>query len=736
MRNLLSRYLLDPSREYLKNLYLRVINRMKRRWLELMPSFISRRAIKHPLFASLRNETNPTPAQLNTNQASTSKTVGSKQQINRLQVMQAKTNEPESIVKSISPDELDKQSSSQIDFDQFEDDLDPKGNAGITPTKDSGSGIFRTISSLIGGNNSNDVAIPPKRSTNKKSSKVTIQIDDSETVYRPSIEISFSSTSSSSDFITQAKKYEHRTEKSAEPVPFMQYWPTYSSMNKSQQKWYFYWRTQLRQGNRLPTDTSYLFVHVYEVLHLVGFKSKNDAFKYLANFWRYYRKLQSKLDNYLPDWIADFCIVHDVPVKPLEWYGKITKLGSIGDPDLLIEAWLTNDSDFSHLSTDIIFNLANYNPTKSKFYKQNAETVDLDSAYKRGLTAIDNLLKSTTNQTLFEMYQSVSTRAIRRTPFAGAVHSFPRDEVEIATVHYWYSNEELGNALKNIIKGTENIIREQNGYRHKLRDVSLHKEWQAVLEDTFGTKSKLQSQTKKAKPKLEIDLSEIAQLTQESEEIRSRLIVDVEQIEDTSESTVTSNSIGNKLELDLSDVAELLSESESAQTNPILDDIHQIDDDFVEVTDQQSTSSKSATGYIERPADTPDDLLTDLPEVTQIIGRSEDNSSKLIALMQANNWEYSSDALQTAFEGQFVNVIIDEINDRAFDEIGDSLLFEEDDQWVVLEEYRDEIEYILAHPDYQNQVLESSKDTEQYSELDDDWSQFASMLQPMHWCKI
>ena len=59
-----------------------------------------------------------------------------------------------------------------------------------------------------------------------------------------------------------------------------------------------------------------------------------------------------------------------------------------------------------------------------------------------------------------------------------------------------------------------------------------------------------------------------------------------------------------------------------------------------------------------------------------------------------------ADAIESAFPGEFISVIIDEINGIALDEIGDTLIFEEDGLWVVLEEYRDEVEYILQHPEY------------------------------------
>ena len=85
-------------------------------------------------------------------------------------------------------------------------------------------------------------------------------------------------------FVTQARHYASRTEAPTNPVAFPQLWPTYEAMRPEQQKWYFYWRSEVRKGNFLPTDLGYLFLHVYEALNLVGFTSAQATFDYLVGF--------------------------------------------------------------------------------------------------------------------------------------------------------------------------------------------------------------------------------------------------------------------------------------------------------------------------------------------------------------------------------------------------------------------------------------------------------------------
>ena len=170
-------------------------------------------------------------------------------------------------------------------------------------------------------------------------------------------------------FVEQARKYIDRTETQAEPVPFQQYWHTYEAMDTAQQKWYFYWRAQLHQGNRLPTDLSYLLVYIYEVINMVGFESPDEAFKHLDEFWRYYRLLQPKLDRYLPDWIADFIVLHGLAPNALDWYSEVAKIADFADLNFVIEAWVQSGDSFEALPAAILFELADFNPMERPFYK-------------------------------------------------------------------------------------------------------------------------------------------------------------------------------------------------------------------------------------------------------------------------------------------------------------------------------------------------------------------------------
>ena len=539
-------------------------------------------------------------------------------------------------------------------------------------------------------------------------------------------------------FVGQARAYVNRTETQAEPVPFMQYWPTYRSMDAAQQRWYFYWRTQLRQGNRLPTDLSYLFVHIYEAINMVGFETPQDAFNHLDEFWRYYRQLQPKLDRYLPDWIADFIVVHELAPNALAWYGEVSKVTEVTDPNFALEARVNSGESFAALPDGTIYKLANYNPTKSKFYKKFSQSTDLNQGYKKALVAIDEATRKEEGKTLFQMHQPEHRRVVRRAPFASAVHAYPEVEIEIAATHAWTEIEALAALLNSIIKHADNVLREQAGYRHRLRGIQLTDECKSVIEAAL--------QPEAPRQELSIDHSEIAQLAEESAALRERLLADAEpasegkepqSVEATADEQlvaaarwvpdapqarpapleVASNPAAKITAIDWSRVGgrrharamlrlRRFAPAPAAGAPDLAGQLEQPRDESVPVAasgmggGSDNGAEPPASGFLHRPEDTPDELLTDLEEVAQIMGGSDEKRSKLIAVMMTNNWECPADVIEAKFPGEFINVIIDEINSIALEEIGDTLIFEEDGLWVVLDEYRDEVEHILQHPEY------------------------------------
>ena len=533
-------------------------------------------------------------------------------------------------------------------------------------------------------------------------------------------------------FVELAKRYVDQTVTDAEPVPFQEYWPSYVSMDEAQQQWYFYWRAQLRQGNRLPTDLSYLFVHIYEAINLIGFESPQEGFRYLDEFLALLPPIAAEVGfATCRTGLLTSSSCMDWPLMPWTGTSKVSKVTIATDQDFAIEAWVNSGGDFEALSNEIIFELANYNPTKSKFYKQHTESIQLDLAYKRALQAVDDATRNEQGKSLFQIHQPEHRRAIRRAPFENAVHAYPRTEIEIATVHFWSNVAPLGAMLNSIVKYADNVLREQAGYKYRVRGIQLTQQYKSTIDSAL----RLEAQ----KQELSIDYSKIAQLSKDSEALRARLLAveDTESEEPKPVETAVDErlvaaaswvpgsadmtpapaevnvkkvtpidwfNIGQRRKARAEILSRLFTKNGSAkykqkpvqETEPTIETTTAV----ATIYDEDTVAHPPAAGFLHRPEDTPDDLLTDLAEIARIMGDGESKASKLIGVMMKNGWECPADLIERGFPGEFINVIIDEINSTALDELGDTLIFEEDGLSIILEEYRDEIAYILLHPEY------------------------------------
>ena len=579
--------------------------------------------------------------------------------------------------------------------------------------------VYHRVSAPVAEDAAKDIPIPPRAQAERFSA--SFSRDDTH-------------------FVEQARAFVERTEDEAEPVPFQQYWPTYRAMDAAQQKWYFYWRAQLRRGKRLPTDLSYLFVHVYEAINLVGFESPQAAFEHLDEFWRFYRQLQPKLDRYLPDWIADFIVLHELAPNALKWYKDVSEITAVSDTNIAIEAWVASGASFDALPNATLFQLANYNPAKSKFYKQFSASADLDQGYKKALVAVDEAARRERGQSLFQLHQPKRRQVIRRAPFSSALHAYPSSEIEIAATHNWTELESLAAFLQSCVKHADNVQRELAGYRYRARGIVLSEKYRSIIEAAL--------QPEAPRQELEIDHSSLARLAKDSEALRKRLLADAapepRQPEPEAATSVEEQFVAAASWTPVTPTKE--SAPEAAAAKPPLataaidwtriggrrkaraemrlgrfaaataarpaDLARQSEAPAATVDDTSplavpvsgagpdNGAQPASSGFLQRPEDTPDELLTDLAEVAHIMGEGDSKRSKLIAVMMAKDWECTADSIGGEFPGEFINVIIDEINNIALEEIGDTLIFEEDGLWIVLDEYRDEAEYILQHPEY------------------------------------
>ena len=95
-------------------------------------------------------------------------------------------------------------------------------------------------------------------------------------------------------------------------VPFFSYIPQYAQLSEAQKEYYFYWRSAVRRGEYPRTEESYYFLYIYEIINLPEYISPEQGVDLLISVWAGYRKALPRIDKYMAEWFADYCLVHRI----------------------------------------------------------------------------------------------------------------------------------------------------------------------------------------------------------------------------------------------------------------------------------------------------------------------------------------------------------------------------------------------------------------------------------------
>ena len=491
-------------------------------------------------------------------------------------------------------------------------------------------------------------------------------------------------------FLADAERFVARTHAEVPHVPFQTYWSTYRDMSAAQARWYFYWRSQARAGNFLPTDLSYLFIHVYECLHAVGFDDAGAAWRHLVDLWQEYRTKHPKLDYYLQDWVLDMNAYYELGQDPLDFVRDMGQEGvRFRDPDLVATAWLET-RDYSALPPEMLDAIARFDRRSGKFYREYPDPALIDRTLQLAVEATDVFFTRTVGQGIFEAHALDQRRSIRRRAFGGAVFDYIARDVEIAQVLQLSESEQLSGLLQGVLKYAENRLRKQVGFNGQRRGVELPGRLEAYLDLVLGSATSRPMAKTFERRTIQIDPAKIEALRKDSEQVRARLEAPELSVEVSQE---------GYLEVD-----EAIVETARAATGP---------------------ASPAALAHSTRfplPADTPPGQLTDLDKVATVLDNLASEDLALLHELRATGWE----------SGGRPKPEVERVRAASEHVLGDPLIAHEHDRLVVVDDYRDELEFLLARPEYAAPTPEVHADvSSMFEQHEPVWSGLRRALTPL-----
>jgi len=114
-------------------------------------------------------------------------------------------------------------------------------------------------------------------------------------------------------FYEQARFMKDFEDDYAEVASFSSYFPYYQQMGYEQLRTYFTWRTKVRKGIVLQTSTAYAFLYIYELLNQVGVADPEDGLNKLITFWQNFRIFDDTIDAYVIKWLKDYHVYYPLP---------------------------------------------------------------------------------------------------------------------------------------------------------------------------------------------------------------------------------------------------------------------------------------------------------------------------------------------------------------------------------------------------------------------------------------
>jgi len=151
---------------------------------------------------------------------------------------------------------------------------------------------------------------------------------------------------------------------SADIVPFQCYFPVYNDMSVAQLRSYFTIRKMWRQGKFPDVPLSYLFVYVYETLMQIGIHQPEEGYEILQEMLAAYRTTYANLQRYLGPWLRDYVVYYNLSPRFQEAFADEWHNDALA-------ATLSDYKDVKDsMLLDALIQLSGYDPTAKVLFKK------------------------------------------------------------------------------------------------------------------------------------------------------------------------------------------------------------------------------------------------------------------------------------------------------------------------------------------------------------------------------
>lgn len=460
-------------------------------------------------------------------------------------------------------------------------------------------------------------------------------------------------------------------------APYSSPFPSYQMMGYEQLRTYFTWRTQVRQGNVANTSIAYAFLYIYELLNNIGVENPAKGLDKLMFFWKAFRKHNKAIDKYILAWLKDYHIYYQLP-------GSFKEFITQKNLARYYPSILDTDDSF-----DLFAAISRYDIGKSSFYS--GDNIRL---CQECFHFIIERLRQVFQDKRIDFDETIFQPAKKMyywQPFKEALFYhwlkppdrqivLSENEIYFCSKHTWYwsngiTTEPARQLVSYIIKQMESVLRKLTGYKYKLSaditnlsPAAKDKFHLAGLRpEAFVTETTVEYYRKITKTIVKVDHSALTRIRQEALITQKKLIVP----EQNEQLLPTDPSLSDLGEPPLSPLSFTSSEHETLTENESFDPILNL------------KSHNSNLGLQSSPQGSPADIWNDCKKSLTAL------EIEALALILAGNPNLKQFADKN---GVMLEVLIEGINEKAMDFIGDSLM---DDEFRLYDEYKDQVKELI-----------------------------------------
>lgn len=526
------------------------------------------------------------------------------------------------------------------------------------------------------------------------------------------------------NFIRDMEEFQNQQVENAEFCPYHDPWPNYQTMTDEQKQWYFFWRTQVREGWFPFTDFGYIYVLTFEYLNGFGWEKPEEGYEKLLALWKAYGGLDDTLFHEFQLWIFDFLWLNQLNPHLYLQQAKISNLTE-EQINLLYHYY----SSISPLDLPLFLLIYQYPRLKrlEELAQQNL-LGEVQSILLECLRICDEKCLRTRNKGIFDLYRTEKKTTYSRFCYQNAkyISSKPSFSTEVYDhVNYdkillffasfldftlWCLADmwdlSLDSHSASLGLGLEDEI---TAYLEEFHPVPNFNQgnfprFQAPLDLFHIIQSSEKEQKKVPTPKTTkkekktyIDPEKLDQLRQVAEELE--ITLDFSKF--TQEMPVTTYIPKEKtvekpaevvLNLDFSEIDKLREESDFVRDALAVEEV-EISSDVQESAtfseDAQNTETEEAQESSTIPEEqvNPEEMPS-LPPVFLSLWQTYSRlHQKTLVLVAKEDWD-SLDALALE-EFSMIDLLVDEINSQSMEELGDTILEIPVVYPEFLEEYQD-----------------------------------------------